>query len=196
MLLPFPVRPGCRRRAQGGWTLVELSVSVAVGLIVLAAFVAISLSINASVVAVGNYNDLDSASRITLDTLSRDVRNSAGVSTASGTTTLTLTNNFSGTNLITYRWDGSSNVVRTTAAIIGGAIVPRTSEIMLPDCDYLAFHYYIRIPTNDLQFINITNTVSTNEIKLISVSWRCSRSVLGSKINTESVQTANIAVRN
>jgi hypothetical protein len=166
----------------------EMTVATAIGLIILAAFVAITLSINASMVAVGNYSDLDKVSRQTLDRLSRDIRNAASVSTSSQSNLLTLTNIFSGTNLITYRWDSSSNVTRQVNS--------DTPEIMLTDCDYLAFHYFIRIPTNDLQFINITNTVSTNEIKLVSVSWRCSRSVLGSKLNTESVQTANVAVRN
>ena len=32
--------------------------------------------------------------------------------------------------------------------------------------------------------------------KLVSVSWRCSRTILGQKVNTESVQTAKIVIRN
>jgi hypothetical protein len=196
MLRSFTIRTGRRQQGRSGWTLVELVVAVAVGLIVLAAFVAITLSINASVVAVGNYNDLDKASRMTLDQLSRDVRNASSVSTASTMTILTLTNTFSGTNLITYRWTANSNVTRTVTSIVGVAAIAGTPEVVLPNCDFLSFHYYIRIPTNNLQFVSITNTVSTNLVKLISVSWRCSRSILGSKLNTESVQTANIAVRN
>lgn len=197
MRIRLPAHSHRLRPARGGWTLVEMVVAIAVGLIVLAAFVAITLSINASVLAVGNYNDLDRASRVTLDFLSRDIRNAASVSTASGVTMLTLTNTFAGTNLITYRWDGNSNVTRTVTKIVGAGTVVETPEIMLVDCDFLAFDYYIRIPTNNLEFINIANTIaSTNDIKLVSVSWRCSRSVLGSKINTESVQTANVALRN
>jgi hypothetical protein len=67
---------------------------------------------------------------------------------------------------------------------------------MLTSCDSLIFSYFIRIPTNNLQFVSITNVMSTNQVKLINVSWRCSRSVMGSKLNTESVQTAAIAMRN
>jgi hypothetical protein len=40
-------------------------------------------------------------------------------------------------------------------------------------------------------------TASTpSQVKLISVSWRCSRTILGAKVNTESVQTAQICIRN
>jgi hypothetical protein len=31
---------------------------------------------------------------------------------------------------------------------------------------------------------------------MIDVSWKCSREILGAKINTESVQTAKIVIRN
>jgi Tfp pilus assembly protein PilW len=196
MLIPSPIRFRWRQNYRGGWTLVEVAVATAVGLIILAAFVAISLSINASMVAVGNYSDLDKDSRQTLDRLSRDIRNAASVSVASRSNLLTLTNTFSGTNLITYQWDGNSNVTRTLTKVIGGATAAGTPEVMLTDCDFLAFHYFIRKPAANLEFISITNCATTNEIKLVSVSWRCSRSVLGSKLNTESVQTANVAVRN
>jgi len=170
-------------------------VAVAVGLVIMAAFVAVTLSINASVKAVGNYADLDKASRMTLDNLSRDIRNAAAV-TNSTLTSLTLVNTFSGTNLISYAWDGSSNVTRTVTIITNGAPLPGSPQVLLTGCDYLAFSYYIRIPTNGFTFLSTTNAVSTNVVKLVSVSWRCSRSILGSKINTESVQTANVVVRN
>ncbi len=32
--------------------------------------------------------------------------------------------------------------------------------------------------------------------KLINMSWKCSRTILGSKMNTESVQTAQVVLRN
>jgi Tfp pilus assembly protein PilW len=185
--MSITIRPRCRRRFAGGWTLVEVSVATAVGLIILAAFVAITLSINASMVAVGNYHDLDKASRLTLDNLSRDIRNATAV-TNSSINSLTLINTFSSTNLITYTWDGSSNVTRQ--------VNNGTPQVMLTSCDGLAFHYFIRIPTNNLAFISTTNTAASNQVKLVSVSWRCSRSILGSKLNTESVQTAKIVVRN
>jgi hypothetical protein len=171
-----------------------MSVAVTIGLIILAAFVAITLSLKSSVIAISNYVDLDKASRQTLDNLSRDIRNAATVGSTSSAISLSLTNNYSGTNIITYAWDGSSNVTRTVTSSTG--VIVENPVVMLKNCDYLAFSYFVRVPTNGLQFISTTNVISTNQVKLVSVSWRCSRSILGSKLNTESVQTANVVMRN
>lgn len=177
-----------RRRFTRGMTLVELMVAATAGLVVLGAFVAITLNVNTMMKSVGNYGDLDEYSRNTLDMLSRDVRNASAVSSLSTTNDLILTNMFSGTTVITYLWDGSNVVTRT----YGGG----RPQIMLTNCNYLDFDYFIQVPTNNLQFSDITNAISTNEIKLVSVSWRCTRSILGAKLNTESVQTAQIVLRN
>ena len=64
---------------------------------------------------------------------------------------------------------------------------------MLTNCDFLAFAYYKKTPTNNFDFVPTTDA---GQVKLISVSWRCSRSILGSKLNTESVQTARVVMRN
>lgn len=172
-------------------TLVELMVAATAGLIVLGAFVAITLNVNTMMKSVGNYGDLDEHSRTTLDLLSRDVRNATAVSIASTVDELILTNTFSGTTIITYNWDGSNVLSRRYQTAN-----TNLSQMVLTNCNYLAFDYFMRIPTNNLQFINITNAVLTNEIKLVSVSWRCSRSIMGAKLNTESVQTAQVVLRN
>jgi type II secretory pathway component PulJ len=193
MLMPVTSCSVRRRRSSGGWTLVEVVVATGIGLIILAAFVAITLSINASTMAVGNYSDLDKSSRQTLDMLGREVRNASDVGTQSTTDLLVLTNSFTTTNVITYAWDGT-NVTRLVSTPDGNPVEPM--RVMLTSCDYLSFAYFIRVPSGNLEFISYTNGLPSNPIKLVSVSWRCSRSVLGSKLNTESVQTANIVLRN
>ena len=172
-------------------TLIEILVATTAGLIVMGAFVAITLNVNSMLKSAGNYGDLDGHSRNTLDMLSRDVRNASDVSVSSTPDELILTNTFSGTTLITYAWDGSNLLTRTYETS-----TTNLSQIVLTNCNYLSFDYFIRVPTNNLQFIEITNALSTNEIKLVSVSWRCSRSVMGAKLNTESVQTAQVVLRN
>jgi hypothetical protein len=59
--------------------------------------------------------------------------------------------------------------------------------------DYLTFQIYQRntVANTYDQF----PTGSVGLCKLISVSWICSRTILGSKMNTESVQTAKIVIR-
>ena len=167
-----------------GYTLIEMIVAMAVGLLILGAFVAITLNVNVMMIFTGNYNDLDEYSRNTLDNLSRDVRNATYVNTNSSSTTLILQNTYRN-QTITYAWDGSNDLKRT----IGTA-----SQVMLTNCNYLTFAYYTRVPGNNLTFP--TSVPAQNETKLVSVSWRCSRSVEGKKINTESVQTASVAMRN
>ena len=178
-----------RRRAQrrAAWTLLEMLVAMAASAIVLTAFLATTISISRTMVAVSNYNDLDQCSRITLDMLSQDIRNAATVSSTSTTTDLTLTNNYNG-SITRYAWDGTNSFTRTYRA--NGAT---STQTMLTSCDAFAFAYYQRNPTNNLNFV--TASTST-QIKLVSVSWRCSRQILGSRLNTESVQTAHVVMRN
>lgn len=132
--------------------------------------------------AIVNYNDLNIHSRNTLDVMSRDLRNTATV-TAISANQVTVTNTITG-DLISYKWDGTNNFTRT----LNGS---RT--VLLTGCDTLIFNGYQRNPTNNFQFVPAHTAAET---KLISVSWRCSRQILGAKLNTESVQTAQICIRN
>ena len=178
----------CRLPRRQGYTLIEMVVAIAAGLMILGAFIAITLNVNIMMIFTGNYNELDEYSRNTLDMLSRDIRNATSINTSSTSTNLMLINTFYGTNeTISYTWDGSNDVRRA---------VGNQSQIVLKNCNYLAFDYFMRVPTNGLTFIDITNALTASEAKLVSVSWRCSRSVMGEKLNTESVQTAQVAMRN
>jgi hypothetical protein len=64
---------------------------------------------------------------------------------------------------------------------------------LLTNCDFLSFQVYNRIPYTN-SFDHFQAGVAENG-KLISVTWVCSRTVVGSKLNTESVQTAQIVIR-
>jgi hypothetical protein len=68
-----------------------------------------------------------------------------------------------------------------------------TREVLLEQCDYLTFNISQRNPSNDFKFYPAS---SIAQAKLVDVSWRCSRQILGQKVNTESVQTAKIVIRN
>ena len=165
----------------------ELMVAVAISTVVLAAVVAANISIARAMVATANYNDMNRTSRNALDVLSLDVRNAAFVTNCTSSS-LTVVNTFSNVIRVTYAWDGSNYFKRTQA----GA----PERVLLSGCNFFNFTYYLRVPQANLQFVPTTNNISTNSVKLISVSWVCTRSILGSKLNTESVQTANIVIRN
>lgn len=173
-----------RRRTQlrRGWTLVETMVALFGGSVVLGSILATGNMVNSSLAAIVNYNELSKYSRNTLDTMTRDLRNTAVV-TSIGDTHVTVSNSITGDN-ITYAWDGSDLFTRTENG---------EKTVLLRSCDTLVFHGYQRNPTNNLQFLPAS---TPSQVKLISVSWRCSRTILGAKINTESVQTAQICIRN
>ena len=163
-------------------TLVEVVVAVGVGSVVLAAVTLGSLFTARSFAAMGNYMDLDRASRNTLDTLSRDVRQAVHLSSYS--TNQIVLSNLDGT-LLTYTYSpGAATLTRTQ----GG-----TNNILLKQCDYLNFDFSQRNPSNNFTFYPATPSAPP---KLIDVSWKCSRQIFGKKVNTESVQTAKVVIRN
>jgi hypothetical protein len=114
--------------------------------------------------------------------MSADLRNTATV-TAFSTTQITVSNELTG-DVISYAWDGTNQLTRTYNQL---------NTVMLTHCDYLCFSNYQRNPLANFQFVPATTPADT---KLVSVSWRCSRQILGAKINTESIQTARICIRN
>ncbi len=171
-----------RARSCRGWTLLETLVTMIGGTAVLGSILVTGTSVCSSMVAITNYDNLDNHSRSTLDAFSRDLRNTSVVSTLSPDR-ISVTNSLTGDYLV-YFWDGSNTLTRTFNGV---------STVMLTGCYTLLFSGYQRNPTNNFQFVPATSPAET---KLVSVSWRCSRTILGAKINTESVQTAQICIRN
>jgi hypothetical protein len=159
-------------------------VAVSIGGLVLAAISFVFLNTLRSFVAIGNYTDLDSASRNALDVLSRDLRQ-AHVLTDFATNQITLVANDS--NTLVYAF---SPLTHRFTRQHGG----RTT-VLLEQCDYLDFNIFQRNPSNGWTWYPVSsNLISTT--KLIDVSWKCSRQILGNKVNTESVQTAKFVIRN
>ena len=170
-----------RKQLRRGWTLLETLVTLFGGSAIVGSIMVTGTTVSNTMVAIMNYNDLNKASRNTLDVMSRDLRNTAIVTRLSSNQ-VSVTNTITGDS-VSYVWDGN-----TLTRTFNGA-----STVMLTNCDTLVFSGYQRNPLNNLQFVAADTPAET---KLISVSWRCSRQILGAKINTESVQTAQICIRN
>ncbi len=177
-------------------TLVEMMVAVALGTLILAVASSLYLFGSRSFVSMGNYTDLDAKSRNALDLMSRDIRQATAVLGFNNTGTtkwLTVTNALSGTG-ITYTWDATPRtlVCRKTG---------QPDTVYLTECDRWDFQLYQRAPqTNGTYvFFPATNAFGAYDLsvcKLINMTWKCSRTILGSKLNTESVQTAQVVLRN
>jgi type II secretory pathway pseudopilin PulG len=170
-------------------TLVELLVSVGIGSIVLVAVATLSIFSSRSFVALGNYMDLDKASRNALDNMTRDVRQTVRL-TSFATNELVFTDYDN--SPLTFSWNPNTKLLTRTK---NGA-----TKVLLSQCDYLSFQISQRNPIpGQFNFYPATNTAGIYDpglCKLVDVSWRCSRQILQKKVNTESVQTAKIVLRN
>lgn len=168
-------------------TLLELLLVLGVGTLVLGTMLLTTLFVSRSFVAMSNYDDLNAMSRNALDWMTRDIRNTATL-TSYATNRLTFTNTLTG-DQFSYTWDGSNALTRVYTYSDGTVSVTP----LLKDCDTLDFRIYSRVPSNNFSFYP---TSDVKEAKLVDVTWRCSREIYGKKINTESVQTAKIVIRN
>ncbi len=192
-------RPTARELSRGkraGMTLVEMMVVVALGSIILAAASSLWLFGSRSFVAMGNYQDLDAKSRTALDLMSRDLRGATQVTAFQSSATvksLTVTNAVLGTG-VTYVWDARPRTL----------VCQKTGEadrVYLTECDRWDCQLYQRAPQTNgsYGFFPATNTAGVIDLsicKLVNMTWKCSRTILGSKVNTESVQTAQVMLRN
>src|SRR5215468_10927005 len=117
-----------RQANNSGMTLPEMMVAVLAGSIVFAAVATLSIFGARSFVAMGNYADLDQASRNALDIMSRDIRQTKALNTFSATK---LVFQDTDTNTLTYTYDpGAKTLTRLKSG-------ERT--VLLRQCDYLNF---------------------------------------------------------
>lgn len=164
-------------------TLVETMVGLAAGTLLLAVIATAWVFTARSFVAIGNYTEMDNDSRNTLDLMSREIR-AASALTSYSTNAITLRNLDNTTFSYVY-----SPTAKTLSRVQG-----TSTKVLLEECDYARFSVSQRNVTNGFVFYSTTSNPSLT--KLVDVSWKCSRRVLGTQINTESVQTAKIVLRN
>lgn len=186
--------PVCRRFAA--FTLVEVMVTLGIAtLFVMGLIIFTTITFQQGIFSIGNYTDLNSKSRRTLDIMSRDIRNANGIweydkgSFYCFSTGVGVTNNDG--SCVAYTWDGESQLRRWTRSPGSTSWKP---TVVLTNCDYIRFNVYQRNPKTNYSFVS--SWAIPDQTKLIDVSWRCSRSYIGRKLNTESVQTARIVMRN
>lgn len=188
-------KPGPRLRL--GFTLPEVLVAVAIGMMVLAAVAFMTLYGSRTSVTVINYTDLEAKSRYALDLISREIRQAKAVVTFQTNlpvTSVTLTN-ADQAKLVSIVYDSTARTV--TLQKTG-----QSDSIVLKECDRWDFSLYQRTPlftATNVVFYYATNTggaFDTRLCKLISFSWKCSRYVAGQKFSTESVQAAQVVLRN
>ena len=164
-------------------TLVEIMVAVGISSIALSTVAAFAFYSARSFAAIGNYVDLDNTSRKAVDLMTKEIRQTAALSDYK-TNALTFAD-YDGKPL-QYIYDpAEQKLTRVKDAI---------STVLLTGCDSLEFHMYQRTPQPGTN--SFYAATGATQCKLIEMKWRCSRSLLGKKANTETVQTAQVVLRN
>lgn len=178
-------------------SLTEVMIAMTLGSLVLACVASLSVYGARSSTAMLNYTDLDRKSRYASDWISAGMRQATGVSAYGSNSTskwFVLTNNAERTS-ISVSYDATAR----TLTVQNSGEQPFN---VLTECDRWDFAFYQRTPFNtgtNLMFYPATNNLGQIDLrvcKLVSLSWKCSRTILAQKVNTESVQAAQIVLRN
>lgn len=189
---PMPRISLSHYRRLEGFTLVELMVAFALAVVVIGVIAAITIFTAQNFLATTNYVDMDNQSRNALDKISREVRNASALLSQSPNAKLVLTNSLAATSSI-ISYDSVNRTLKLTKSGEG-------TTTLLTECDTFTFSLYNRYPTANLSFYTSTNfqtgSVDAKFCKVINMNWKCSRKILGSKLNTEIVQTAQVVLRN
>ena len=172
-----------RTGANSGTTLVEFMIAIAVGMIAIGALASLSLYSGRTFAGLLNYADLETKSRSALDLLTKEIRQTQFLS-AYDTNQLTF-RDLDGVPLV-YNYDSTNLTLTRTKA--------GTSKVLLTGCESLTFGIFLRTTTNGT-FNQYSSTAEPTNTKVVQVSWLCKRSIVGTKLNSESVQTAKIVIR-
>ena len=170
-----------RRGRTAGAGLAEYTIAMGVGALVLAALAFLSQSGAKNFAITGNYVELDQASRLALNTMSREIRQATRVLSC-------LTNEItfqSGTTSFRYQYNQAS---RNLARVQNG--VTRT---LLRDCDYARFDLFQRNATNGTY--DYYPTADTNSCKVVQLTWVCSKTLAGAPRQTTVQQSAKVVIR-
>jgi hypothetical protein len=149
---------------------------------IMLALVGISVFSGRSFVAMANYVELDDANRIAIDNITRDLRSCNRV--LSCATNYLALEDYDGGWLIYVHFPNTKELVRYK---VGEA------KPLLTGCEGLEFHLGKR--NTQPGTLDQYPAATANEAKVVDVSWKCYREILGIKANTESVQTAKIVIR-
>jgi len=170
-------------------TLIELLITIGLAGIVLAMVSTLYIFSLRSFGAMNNYAEMDAKTRLALDSMIKELRQASQViafQTNGATRWLKLTNANEGAT-ITYTWDSSA----------GTLICQKTGlpiHTNLTGCDNWNFSFFMRVPNTNGTFYSAGNNPAIS--KLINMTWTCSRTNILRKINTESIMTAQVVLRN
>ena len=176
------------KRGERGYTLLETTIATGISVLAFGAVASMLLFGAKSTAIIGNYADMNRYDLRTLDQMTMDIRQAAGVVSCTSTQLqLNAVDMTSGaTNTLTYTY--SPNAGTLTRAYSGATNTLLTGIVT----NSFSFTMYQRNPIGG----SISNYVTTNIAicKIVQIAWNCSRSIMGIG-ETESVQSTQVVIR-
>jgi prepilin-type N-terminal cleavage/methylation domain-containing protein len=168
---------------RSGFTLIEVLITSAITLLVGAAIAILYLYSSRTFLTLDNYTDMCQRSQLALDKMSKDIRQAKQV-TAFTTNSISF-QDING-NPLQFTYDSTA---KTLVRLSGGK-----STTYLNNCDSLEFWIYQPIPMSN-SFACYSPAFLANA-RVVQITWMCSRKIMGKKTTTESMESAQIAMRN
>jgi len=166
-----------------GSTLVEALIATGITALLILVLISLSMFSGRAFAAFYNYVDLDDHNKIAMDTLTSDLRECNRL--VAFTSTQVVMEDSDGVN-ITYTYVPAEEKLKR--------IKNGIEKTLLTGCDMLKFVIAKRNPVG-FTYEEHYEAATPATAKVVQVSWNCSRTILGQKVNTESVQTARIVIR-
>jgi hypothetical protein len=141
-----------------------------------------------NILAMSNYLELDAQSRTALDRAVREIRRAKCVT---GFTTNSISFRDYDDQSLQLTWNPATKQLTSVRTV--NKKDPET-KVLLEGCDGLTFTMMAREP-NDGTW-NLNSTTDTNQCKAVFITWNCSRKFIDTKLNTESMTSATVVLRN
>jgi hypothetical protein len=174
-----------RRRA--GFSLIEILFFVILATIVVVAGVNLATNFMRTVAFLTNTVELDTKSRLAADLMSRDIRQCDRIESASSNSIVLRL----GTNLTTYIY--RPDLPDKPLVRFSPEDPPRGTNI-LSGCDYVRFDLFKRQVATGA-YDQYPPATSPAECKVVQLNWVCSRTLLGFRANSTTMQSAKVVIR-
>lgn len=172
-----------RRSLSAGFTFMEMMIATTIGLMAMSALGTLSLYTARSFLAMSNYSELSQQSRNALDFMTGEIRQ-ANRLVSGGGSSISL-EDWDGKKLA-YYYDGDlKQLIRDKE--------DEDPKVLLENCEEFSATLFQRNPVEGEYEQYPSATAWT--CKLIQLDWRCAKSVMGDRVNSEVVQSAKIVIR-
>lgn len=178
------IKPTSARSAGSG--IVEYLIVIGIVSILVLVVTSLFMSSTTQIARAFNYCDMNASSQLAMDSLSRDIRNATRVisCTNHGSHVELELEELDGTNLM-YIYNPNNKTLRRRGKDMG-------TTVLLRQCESLTFSLGKRSLTGGF---DIVPNASAAECKVVNVSWKCGRAVLGQSGARENATTGQIVIR-